>query len=149
MKWTALPVIAVAMALAGCGGSDTIPDRERVRDTVQQYFEATARGDGNTACRSLTAQARKRFGALLDVPPARDCEANVRKVARRSVRLRATRVSQVVIVGDRATAQVTSARPPYNSSVALTREGDAWKLLYLPVAIHRFQLPRIHAHGHH
>jgi hypothetical protein len=149
MKRTALPVIAAIIAVAGCGGTNSISDRDRVRDIVQQYFGATAGGDGNKACRLLAEQARTGFAARLDVPPARDCEANVRKVARRSVPLRSTQVSQVVIAGDEATARVTSARPPYSSSVALAREGGSWKLLYLPVAIHRFQLPRLHAHGHH
>jgi hypothetical protein len=149
MKRTALPVLAVAIAVAGCGGSGGESDRERVRDTVQEYFQATARGDGDSACRSLKTNARTGFAALLAVPPARTCEANVRKVARRSVPLRATQVSQVVILGDRARAQVTSARPPYSSSVALARARGSWKLLSLPVAIHKFQFPRLHAHGHH
>ncbi len=149
MKKTALPMIAVIVAIAGCGGPDSGSDRERVRDTVQQYFRATAGGDGETACRDLTGQARKGFAALLAVPPAAGCEANVRKVARRSVPLRAIQVSHVVVIGDRATAQVTSERPSYTSSVTLVREGTSWKLLYLPVAIHAFQLPRIHSHGHH
>jgi hypothetical protein len=149
MRKTALAAIAVAIAVAGCGGSGGESDRDRVRVTVQEYFQATARGDGESACHSLTARARIGFGALLAVPPARTCEANVRKVARRSVPLRAARVSQVVVLGDRATAQVTSARPPYSSSVALARAGGSWKLLYLPVAIHKFQFPRLHAHGHH
>jgi hypothetical protein len=148
---TTLLVVGAVLALAGCGKSDGPSDRALVQGTIERYFQATARGDGETACRSLTNQARRGFGALLDVSAARDCEANVRKVARRSRPVLAARVSQVVIVEDRATAYVTSERPPYSNSVVLVRVGDSWKLLYLPPAIHRFQLPRIAAphHGGH
>jgi hypothetical protein len=145
---TMLLAFVAALALMGCGKSDGASDRSLVSATIERYFQATARGDGQTVCRSLTEQARHGFGALLDVPPARDCEANVRKVARRSRPMRAVRVSQVVIGDDRATAYVTSARPPYSNSVVLVREGASWKLLYLPAAIHKFQFPRIAAPGH-
>jgi hypothetical protein len=145
---TTLLAVAAALALMGCGKSDGPSDRALVQRTIEDYFQATARGDGETACRSLTDQARHGFGALLDVGVARDCEANVRKVARRSRPVRAVRVSQVVIDGDRATAYVTSERPPYSNSVALARAGGSWKLMYLPTAIHRFQLPRIAAPDH-
>jgi hypothetical protein len=149
VKKAVLPVMALVIALAGCNGSGGNSERERIRGIVQQYFEATADGDGRTGCSSLTQHARRGFSAVLAVPPSRNCEANIRKVARRSLPLRAIRVSEVVTVGERATAQVDSARPPYSTSVTLARQGGSWKLLYLPVAIHRFQFPRLHAHGHH
>jgi hypothetical protein len=148
MKATLL-TIAVVIALAGCAGSDGPSDRTLVQQTIARYFDATARGNGGTACRFLTEQARKGFQALLDVAPAGDCEANVRKVARRNLPLRATHVSQVVINDDRATAYVTSERPPYSNSVELARAGGSWKLVYLPTAIRKFQLPRIAGHEHH
>ena len=146
-----LLTIAVVVALAGCGGSDVVSDRAHVEQTITRYFDATSRGDGATACGLLTGQAREGFRALLDVPPARDCEANVRKVARRNVPLRPAEISQVVVAGDRATANVTAERPQYSNSVELAREGGSWKLARLPTEIRRYQLPRIAApeHEHH
>jgi hypothetical protein len=148
---TALITIAVVAALAGCGDSGDVSDRTLVQQTITRYFDATSRGDGGTACGLLTEQARKGFRAVLDVPPARDCEANVRKVARRNVPLRPTHISQVVLTTDRATAEVSSERPRYSNSVELARDRGTWKLARLPTEIRRYQLPRIAApsHGHH
>jgi hypothetical protein len=148
---TTLFTIAVVVALAGCGDSGDVSDRALVQQTITRYFDATARGDGAIACGLLTQQARNGFQALLDVPPAGDCEANVRKVARRNLPLRPTHISQVVVADDRATAYVTSERPRYSNSVELARERDSWKLARLPTEIRRYQLPRIAtpSHGHH
>jgi len=66
-----------------------------------------------------------------------------------SVPMHFTHVNQIVIDDHRATAYVTSERPPYTGSVVLARHGRSWKLLYLPVAIHRRQLPRVAAPPHH
>jgi hypothetical protein len=142
-------MVAAAVALAGCGDSGHVSDRSLVNQTIVRYFQATSRGDGGTACRFLTEQARKGFQALLDVTPARDCEANVRKVARRNLPLTATHVSQLMINDDRATAYVTSERPPYSNTVELAREGGSWKLVYLPTEIRRYQLPPLAEHEHH
>jgi hypothetical protein len=151
MKRTLL-TIAVVLAFTGCGHSDRVSDRALVERTIQQYFHAAAFGDGETACSFLTVQARHGFGALLDEPAARECRTNVRKVARASVPMHFTRVTKLLISDDRATAYVTSERPAYSSSVVLVRDSRSWKLLYLPVAIHRFQPPRVsapdpHRHG--
>jgi hypothetical protein len=148
MKKTLL-LIAVLLALPGCGDSAGEPESARIRGTIGEYFHASAFGNGATACRFLTAQARHGFGALLDGSVARDCETNVRKVARRSLPLHATRVSQMVISDDRATAYVTSELPPYSNTVVLVREGGAWKLLYLPTQILRSQPARVAAKGPH
>ena len=145
----ALLTIAVLFAIAGCGGSDGNSDREAVQGTIQQYFRAMAHRDAATVCHSLTERASHGFAALLDVGPAQTCEANVRKVARRNLPLRATHVTKIAIAGDRATADVTAERPAYSTSVALVRQDGRWKLAYLPVAIRRFQLPPIAEHHHH
>ena len=143
-----LLMIAVVLTLAGCGHSNGDPNRAVVERTIEQYFHAAAFGDGETACHFLTAQARHGFGALLDGPVARDCRTNVRRVARASVPMHFTHINQIAIGDDRATAYVTSERPPYSGSVVLARHGRSWKLLYLPVAIHRRQLPRVAAPHH-
>jgi hypothetical protein len=145
---TTLLVIAVLLALAGCGDPGGTSERERVRGTVEQYFHAAAFGDGETACHFLTEQARHGFGGLLDGPAARDCETNVRKVARISLPLHAISVSWIVMNDDRSTAYVTSTRPPYSNTVELRRVGRSWKLLYLPTAIRRFQRPRVTRDSH-
>jgi hypothetical protein len=147
MKRTLL-TIAVALAVAGCGHSDGGSNRGLVERTIGQYFHAAAFGDGETACHLLTAEARHGFGALLDGPVARDCRTNVKRVARASVPMHFTHINELVINDGRATAYVTSERPPYSGSVVLARRGRAWKLLYLPVAIHRRQLPRVAAPHH-
>jgi hypothetical protein len=146
---TMVLTIAVLLALAGCGQSDGGSDRVLVERTIEQYFHAAAFGDGATACQFLTDQARHGFRALLDGPVARGCEANIRKVARTSLPLHFMHVNQIVIDDDRATAYVTSERPPYSNSVVLSREDDSWKLLYLPVEIRRVQPRRIAAREHH
>ncbi len=147
MKRTLLTIAAVLM-LAGCGHSDGSSNRAVVERTIEQYFHAAAFGDGETACHFLTAQARHNFRALLDGPVARDCRTNVKRVARASFPIHFTHVSQIAIDDHRATARVTSERPPYSGSVVLVRHGRSWKLLYLPVAIHTHQLPRVAAPHH-
>ena len=144
----ALLMIAVVLAMAGCGDGAGDPERDAVRGTIEGYFHATARGDGATACASLTEQARQSFAALLDVPPARDCEANVRKVARRSLPIRAVHVNDLLINGDRATAYVTADRPAYSSSEVLVRESGSWACRtscrdpQVPATAHRAPPPR-------
>ena len=148
----ALLVTVLVLALAGCGRSDDVSDRADmdradVQRTINQYFHATAFGDGETACGFLTAQARHGFRAVLDAPPSRGCETNIRRVARRSVPLHFTHVGQIVMEDDRAMAYVTSDHPSYSNSVVLVRQGGSWKLLYLPTEIRRRQLPRV-SHPH-
>jgi hypothetical protein len=147
MKRTLLTIAAV-LVLAGCGHSDDSSNRAVVERTIEQYFHAAAFGDGETACHFLTAQARHNFRALLDGPVARDCRTNVKRVARASFPMHFTHVSQIAIDDHRATARVTSERPPYSGSVVLVRHGRLWKLQYLPVAIHTHQLPRVAAPHH-
>ena len=145
----ALLTIALLLALAGCGGSDGDSDRDRIQKRIQQYFQAAARGDGAAVCHSITEPASHGFGALLDVPPARTCAANVRKVARRNVPLQATQVTKITVAGEHATAYVVSGRPSYGETVELVRQHGAWKLARLPVAIRRYQLPKIADPTHH
>jgi hypothetical protein len=145
---TRLLAIALVLALAGCGGTDRMSERDRVRATIGQYYHAVSFGDGETACRFLTAQARHALPGLLKGAAARDCEANVRKLARVSLPLHATSVSGIAINGDHATAYVTSGQPPYSNTVELTREGGSWKLLYVPTALPRAENPRVAGPGH-
>ena len=147
---TTLVMVAVLLVLAGCGAAPArMSDRDRVEGAIEQYFHAASIGRGEIACPLLTSQARHGFRKLLDGPVARDCNTNIVSVARASLPLHHTSVSRVVVNGDRATAYVTSAIPPYSNTVTLVRVGSSWKLLYLPTAIHRSQPARVPARHVH
>ena len=56
MRRVALPLVLLAVTLAGCGTSD---DRDQARAATERFFAAVESGDGAAACRELAEPAGK------------------------------------------------------------------------------------------
>jgi hypothetical protein len=123
-----LPIISVAVALAGCGGGD---QAAAVRSTLDKFANATARQDYRTMC-GLLSPALVRNVEQIGLP----CEiALSRGLA--GVRRPRLVVRSVTVSGDRATARVhTTAenQAPLDGTVGLERVGGSWRLSTLAAA---------------
>ena len=75
--------LLLVLVLAGCGGGE----EGKVREVMQRHAEALAEGDGERACRDLTAEARRLVVVSVDaVAPglgARTCEQALRAIGGR------------------------------------------------------------------
>ena len=132
MRRAAALLAAAALALAGCGSS---PESE-VRSTVQDFLNAFAGGDGAKACSLLTDNARQRFAAHLQpLTGTNDCVkamVAIKAAAGPAVMgaLKRSRISDVRVRGDRATAKVTSGS---GSRIAfLLKQRGNWRLVEVP-----------------
>ena len=129
-------IVAIAgVALAGCGGGDeeAAPAEEQVRTVVRQYLTAVASGNGERACRTLTASGREAVVAQVTAAFADsggvDCITAVREIrvdltagAKRV--LLNPKVRAVRINGSLASAEVERLAGP----VPVRREGDDWRV---------------------
>lgn len=110
--------VAVAAAIAGCGGSS---DEDDVVDRVESFWTAIVDGDGAAACALMTESAQDVYA---NVGKSGTCEGGVEQIAG------AIDTSQfdtpvesddVSIDGD--TATVTVGGEP---TIALVKTGDEW-----------------------
>ena len=131
MRRAAALLAAAALALAGCGS----PGSE-VRSTVQGFLNAFAGGDGAKACSLLTDNARQRFAAHLQpLTGTTSCVkaiVAIKTAAGPAVMgaLKRSRISDVRVKGDRATAKVTSGS---GSRIAfLLKQRGNWRLVEVP-----------------
>jgi hypothetical protein len=73
-------VAAAALALAGCGGSDSPSDEAAIKTTVRVYFTAFANGDGAKACEQLDAETRSEIAGAAKT---KDCATALENAAKR------------------------------------------------------------------
>lgn len=113
-----ISAVAVAAAIAGCGGSS---DEDDVVDQVEAFWTAIVDGDGAAACALMTESAQDVYA---NVGKSGTCEGGVEQIAG------AIDTSQfdtpvesddVSIDGD--TATVTVGGEP---TIALVKTGDEW-----------------------
>jgi hypothetical protein len=132
---TILPVLAIALAVAGCG--DGKPDREQIESTVTSYYKAFGKGDSAEACRQLTKGAiellEKSAGGR-KCPDVLDEALKRPDYARIAPKLKNAKVVEVKISGDNATAraEVPGAGrngTPAKVNVPLKKEGGSWKIV--------------------
>jgi hypothetical protein len=142
-----LPQVAIGLAflllVAGCGDGDSSQATGSTRgpkDQLRAYLAAFARGDGKAACALLTPEARSGVPSLSDDLESPDCEGAIGELSRASERLRAPRIS-VTVDGDRATAQITNRRPPYQSQVLLRKGSHGWRIAFPPAILQRYKSP--------
>jgi hypothetical protein len=144
-----LPRVAVLLlasfGAAGCGGGGDGGGSKQVggsspKAQIAKYLFAFNRGDGSSACATLTPQARAGVSHLSDLIKSPDCEGAIRELSRTSEHLRAPRVS-VRITGDRAIARIKNTHPPYQSDVLLTRHDGEWRIAYPPALLERYKTP--------
>jgi hypothetical protein len=134
-------VLALAVALAGCGGGRS--DEDRARDAVRDWMEALAQARGDDACGAMTARGRTELVQLVRLfiggahDAATDCARLVPRLggtARGS--LRDFEAGAVSVDGDRATVE-TEGGP---QKVQLRRQGGGWR-------VHSFLLDGWRAYG--
>jgi hypothetical protein len=122
--------MAIAAALAGCGGGSD--DADEAKATVGAYLDAFVKGDDAKTCSLMTAKTREDFvrGAR---PLARtsDCaraSSAVRAAAGKKAidALRGARISDVNVNGNSASAKLTASSG--QSIATLTKEGGEWKV---------------------
>jgi hypothetical protein len=130
----AIVALALAAAIAGCGGDDGADDADEVRQVTRDYLTALAAGNGRRACEQLTEQARREAietvtAAFLDAEDV-TCEEAIAELSAdiaedRKRALLNPEISDVEIEGDRAEVRVKSV----NGSTTLSRVGDAWRVV--------------------
>jgi hypothetical protein len=129
VKWAALAVPLALLSASGCG-SGTEPSSatgagRQVAATVGRLERASANGDWRTVCDSLfTASARRRAGGSAC---ARLLRSDAGSIARPRIR-----VLKITLKGHgRALARVqsrASGQPPLDDTIALQREGGAYRI---------------------
>jgi ketosteroid isomerase-like protein len=132
---TILPVLAAALAVAGCGGGK--PDKEQIESTITSYYKAFGNGDGSGACKQLTKSAVKLIESSAGGKKCGDVLRAALKepeYARIAPKLRNARVVEVKVSGDNATARAEVPGAGRNgaaakASVPLKKEDGSWKIV--------------------
>jgi hypothetical protein len=122
----AICVLAAGL-VGGCGGANgSNPDQ-----VVKTYFKALANGDGTTACKQLTGDAKRQaidyVSQQLPELNTTDCEAALSKVANsfgedEKAMLRAAKIASSTKTGNSATVTITGA----SSDAKLTKGAAGW-----------------------
>jgi len=126
------------VALGGCGGDDPPDDESQIAEAVNQWYDALAAGDGETACRLMTARGQEAMtdpyqGIGPNRPPiAATCELAVARTADSTDTNGIPEVGadEVRIRGDIAASQDSGGLCTY-----LRLENDAWLIAALPLPI--------------
>jgi hypothetical protein len=116
----------LAAALAGCGGKDTPPDSDQVRETLVAFGKATAAHDYKTMCTRLLAPVL--LDKLREV--GLGCEQALEQ-GLGQVRSPKLSVGKITVKGDTASAEVrTSAEgeAPSTDTVELRRVNGKWRI---------------------
>lgn len=119
-------VLLAALALTGCGGTREPSDEEKVRATLEQFADATAKKDYQRLCDEIFARELLRGISEIGLP----CEVAMRQSLEDVDNPRLT-VGRVSVDGKRASAEVrTSAdgQAPSRDTVRLVKTGDAWRV---------------------
>ena len=106
-----------------------------VKQTVDTYVRAFAKGDGQAACKALTPAARDAVVGMSGRVGATDCPSameKTRQVGGKEVRevAKQIRVRKVDVKG--SSARVTLRAGGLDSVAELERDGDGWKISSLP-----------------
>ena len=117
---------AVAVLLcAGCGSSDNTSTKSP-GDTLRAWLDATASGDGQTACALMIKGLQQQTAA---VAGGSDCAAGIKRAGELNpavAQFNQVKVNHVEILGDRA--RVTGAVPSIkkNATFTLQRVDGKW-----------------------
>ena len=130
MRRAAIAAMALALAVAGCGGGND--DAAQVKSTVRAYLDAFVKGDDARTCSLMTAKTREAFvkGAR-PLAKTDDCAKATRAVraaagTKAIDALRSARISDVTVNGNSASAKLTASSG--QSIATLTKEGGKWKV---------------------
>jgi hypothetical protein len=137
VSWRIGLPVAISIALAGCGGTES--ESAQVRSVVRQYYAALESGDGAKVCSLVTDEAREHIARpyrLFRVPPQHniDCARLVTAFAKAQAHdatalreLRRTKIGAVTLIGNRATVIVTEpGTGPLQAPLVKTANG--WRV---------------------
>ena len=120
------------LAVAGCGDSE----EDRVKETLDTYFEAFVDSEGDKACELLSDEARRdvvrQVGSQVGTKSCGDAMDRVRATldAESVDALEAAEVQRVQIDGDRAT--VTLETDGRSTDAQMERVGGDWRVSAVP-----------------
>jgi hypothetical protein len=115
-------VLALSLAAAGCGASDT----KKVRRTLQAFQRATAAKDFRTLCDRVLAKELVDRLSNVGLP----CEVALQR-GLAGVRAPRLQVRRIRIRGDVALAEVrttAAGQRPSDDTIRLVRQGDDWRV---------------------
>lgn len=116
--------------------------RDQVEQTVREFVDALNAADGDRVCPLLTNNGE---GVLAGVLPSDqadlDCKEMIKRVGQRWIDLPRYRVTKVKPAGQRATAQIISRKPRYESDVLLVVSDGEWKITYPPAVLEKVPRP--------
>ncbi|MDP9384619.1 MAG: nuclear transport factor 2 family protein, partial [Actinomycetota bacterium] len=125
----ALAALALAPAVAACGGDSPPPPEDQVRETLTGYGRAVEAKDYDALCtRYLSPDLVERVNSI-GLP----CPAALRRGLGEVEDPRLT-VGRIEVAGDRATAQVSTSaagEQPSRDTVELQRVEGSWRLTSL------------------
>ncbi len=116
---------AAAIAVAGCGKSD----EDKVRETVDEYIGALAKGDGAKACGLVSKEANEQIKTQ---SKAKDCATAIEKFtgskqgAAVKKAFEEAKVQKVEVKEKKATATIEVEGE--TAPLPLEKVGDDWKL---------------------
>lgn len=122
----AIGILLATLALTGCGGTREPSDEEKVRATLEQFADATAKKDYQRLCDEIFARELLRGISEIGLP----CEVAMRQSLKDVDNPRLT-VGRVSVDGERASAEVrTSAdgQSPSRDTVRLVKVEDSWRV---------------------
>jgi hypothetical protein len=124
-------VAALALLVAGCGGSDGPTDKAQIETTLKTYYKAFGSGDSGGACDELAKGTR---AELEKAAGGKDCTAILDQALKRpdyakvAPKLANVKVTEVNIVGDKASAKAAVPGVGRPTVVPLKKEAGGWKI---------------------
>jgi ketosteroid isomerase-like protein len=121
-----MPLVACALAAAGCGGGD---DREEVKRTLREFVAALNTRDGEALCEDLVTRDYVEKQTLAEGDKAlSDCKRQLSQL--RGLKVKLVEVQSVRVDGDRARARaVLSVQGQEQDQVyRLRREDGGWRI---------------------
>ncbi len=124
--------IVLALAAAGCGGSDGAKkDEDQIRTAVTNYVQAFVNKDAAAACALLTEQAKQRLAQQAGAAGG-SCEKTLGQVVKTFVtpqtasQLRRIKVDSVKVSGDTATVDTTPDFGGQNKPTGMKKVNGRW-----------------------
>jgi hypothetical protein len=126
LRVLALTVLILAIALAGCGRES---EDEKVRTTLEEFADATARKDYQALCDELFS-----VKLIAEVRRSLPCELALKRSDLASALKPKLEILSVKVDGDTARADVRSSaanQRPSRDTIELIREGEDWRIISL------------------
>jgi hypothetical protein len=121
----------LALVFAGCGGPDKPTDTEKIRTALQTYYKAFGTGDSGGACDELAKDTREELekaGGDKDCTEILDQALKRPDYAKVAPKLANVKVTEINIVGDKASAKAAVPGVGRPTVVPLKKEHGAWKI---------------------